>query len=143
MRQLKENNAMQDDLIQCVGLLGSGLVVFASYSGLKQWHMIISGVGLIVALTMLPLLIWQMRRNKHMTPEDRRELARAEKDERSQMLQSMASRRCWEGESILLWIALVVFSFRRQMDIFCVSYMALIVRAVARIAVRWWLDRKY
>ncbi len=143
MKRLKENKAMQDDLIQCVTLLGSGLVVLAFYSDLKQWHRIISGVGLIVCLVIVPLLIWQMWRNKRMTPEDRRELARAEKDERSQMIQSMASQRCWEWESILLWIALVVFFFRRQMDIFCVLYVALIVRAFFRVAIRWWLERKY
>ncbi len=143
MRRLKENKAMQDDLIQCVSLLGNGLVVLAFYSDFKQWHRTILGIGLIVCLMLIPLLIWQMRRNKHMTPEDRRELARAEKDERGQMIRSMASQRCWEWESFLLWIVLVVVFCRRQMDTFSILYTILIVRALARVAIRWWLERKY
>ncbi len=143
MKRLKENKAMQDDLIQCVSLLGNGHVVLAFYSDFKQWHRNILGIGLIVCLVLIPLLIWQMRRNKHLTPADRRELARAEKDERSQMIRSMASQRCWEWESFLLWIVLVVVFCRRQMDTFSILYTILIVRALACVAIRWWLERKF
>ncbi len=143
MRQLKENKAMQDDLIQCAGLLASGLAVLADYSNLKQWHRNISGIGFMIALVMIPVLIWQTWRDKHMTPADRRELTRVQKDERSQMIWSIASQRCWEWENILLWIALVVVCLRRQQDIFIVLYAVVIVRIWARIAIRWWLERKY
>jgi len=141
MKRLRGNKAMQNDLIVCVSslALGTHLIVDTGF----KWQGIIRVVGLLALGVYTVLLLWKMYWDKHMSPEEKRELDREIKDERSKMLRNMSERYCWWLEEVLLLIACVVFLFRGQPVIYSILYVVFVVRMVVSTAIRWWLDLKY
>lgn len=140
--KLLRNHAMQDDLIRCMSLVGLG-VYFTAVSGVSRWQKNLAKVGLLLLLVMSLLQIWQLWRDKHMTPEEQREAKREANDERSRMIQDRAMRNCWGIEDALLIIGLIVFVVRNQPAVYSVLYALLAARELACIVMRWWLERKY
>lgn len=143
MRKLRENKALQDDLIACVSILGQSTFVVSANLKFKQWRLTIAAVGAVLLIAAMVLRAWRVRRNKRMTPEEQREAKRETSDERSQMLQSKAMEYFWQVENVLLLLALAVFIIRNQPAIYCVLYVALVVRTLGCTALRWWLEQKY
>lgn len=141
MKRLRGNKAMQRDLIVCISTLALGIHLIVN-TGFK-WQGIIQVAGLLAFGVYAVLFLWKMHRDKHMTPEEKRELDREIKDERSKMLRNMSERYCWWLEEVLLLIACVVFLFRGQPAIYSILYVVFVVRMVISTAIRWWLDLKY
>ncbi len=141
MKRLRENKAMQSDLIACILALALGIhmIVDTGFEG----QGIIRVVGLLASGVYIVLLLWKMYRDKHMSPEEKRELDLEIEDERSEMLRNMSERYCWWLEEVLLLIACIVFLFRGQPAIYSILYVVFVVRMVVSTAIRWWLDRKY
>ncbi len=141
MRRLKENKAMQNDLIACILALALGIhmIVNTGFEG----QGIIRVAGLLASGVYIVMMLWKMYRDKHMSPEEKRELDLEIEDERSKMLRNMSERYCWWLEEVLLLIACVVFLFRGQLAIYSILYVVFAVRIVVSTAIRWWLDRKY
>lgn len=142
MKKLRESKAMQDDLIRCVSMVGFG-IYFAAFSGVSQWQRNLAIAGLVSIIVMSLLELWQIQRNTHMTPEEKRTAQRENSDERSQMIQDRAMRDCWSLEDALLIIAILVCVFRGRLDVCGVLYPILAIRELACVALRWWLERKY
>jgi len=141
MKRLRGNKAMQNELIVCISSLALGAYLIVD-TGFK-WQGIIRVVGLLAFGVYTVLFLWKMRRDKHMTPEEKRELDREIEDERSKMLRNMSERYCWWLEEVLLLIACVVFLLRGQLAIYSILYVVFVVRMVVSAAIRWWLDLKY
>lgn len=141
MKRLRGNRAMQNELIVCISSLALGAYLIVD-TGFK-WQGIIRVVGLLAFGVYTVLFLWKMHRDKHMTPEEKRELDREIEDERSKMLRNMSERYCWWLEEVLLLIACVVFLFRGQLAIYSILYVVFVVRMVISAAIRWWLDLKY
>lgn len=141
MKRLRGNKAMQNDLIVCISTLALGTYLITDTDFERQG--IIRVVGLLAFGVYTVLLLWKMYRDKHMSPEEKRELDREIEDERSKMLRNMSERYCWWLEEVLLLIACVVFLFRGQPAIYSILYVVFAVRMVVSTAIRWWLDLKY
>lgn len=141
MKRLRGNKAMQNELIVCISSLALGAYLIVD-TGFK-WQGIIRVVGLLAFGVYTVLFLWKMHRDKHMTPEEKRELDREIEDERSKMLRNMSERYCWWLEEVLLLIACVVFLLRGQLAIYSILYVVFVVRMVVSAAIRWWLDLKY
>lgn len=140
--KILKNRALQEDLTRCASMLGFSIYV-VSNSALSQRQKYIGTAGLLLVIAVTFLEIWRIYQNKHMTPEEQREAKRENNDERSQMIQTMATRNSWWLEDALLLIALVVFLVRSQPEIYCVLYVVLVIRELACTGFRWWLERKY
>ena len=143
MRGLTENKAMQDDMIQCTALLMLGIPLFSGFTGLEKWEIVFTAAGVLLFVVTLALFLWQYYRDKHMSPKEKRELERENRDERSKMLQTMAARYCWRLESFLLLAVGVGFLLRNQAALYAVVYLILVARICVNTAIRWWLERKY
>ena len=143
MKKLRESKAMRDDLIRCVSLIGCGLMMFSDNPNFEPWHKNLGTAAIAVLFAMCFLDIWTMWRDKRMTPEEKQEAKREMNDERSRMIQDRAMRNCWQVEGALLVIVTIIFIFRNQPAVYSVSYLVLVVRELACVTTRWWLNRKY
>ncbi|NBI09520.1 hypothetical protein D1641_05720 [Colidextribacter sp. OB.20] len=140
--KLLKSNAMQDDLIRLGSMLGLSIYLVTK-AGAGQWekNMAVTGLWLVIITALLGF--WQIWRDKRMTPEEKREAEREKRDERSRMIQDRAMRNCWSLEDAVLIIATIVFVFRNQPSVYSILYLVLVVRELACVATRWWLERKY
>ena len=140
--KLLKSNAMQDDLIRLGSMLGLSIYLVTK-AGAGQWEKNMAATGLWLVIITALLGFWQIWRDKRMTPEEKREAEREKRDERSRMIQDRAMRNCWSLEDAVLIIATIVFVFRNQPSVYSILYLVLVVRELACVATRWWLERKY
>lgn len=138
-----KNNPLKDDMIQCLCLLALGLSSYSPFipEAVKN---ILGPILLVVLVVLLLVSIAMNQQRRDMPPEEKRELERESRDERSLMIQSKAALLCHKAEDwgLILLIALFIFVLDMREAAYAV-YWLLILRFCSYVALRWWLNRKY
>ncbi len=133
----KTVNPLFDDFLHLVILLALGL----NYPFVPGW---LRSCSLPLLLIVLAVSIFTEWKRKHLSQEEKRDMERAETDERNLMVREKAARFCQQVE---FWLMLGAFWFSgailRRHDIAYVFYWLMIIHWFLMLAARWWMNRKY
>ena len=138
-----KNRPLKDDLIQCLCLLAVGL---SSYSPFIPERMkdFLGPILLVFLIVMLVAALGLEQQRRELSPEEKRDLERESRDERSLMIQAKAALLCHKVEDwgLILLFALFVFVLDMR-EVGYTIYWLLIIRLCLYVAARWRLERKY
>lgn len=138
-----KNRPLKDDLIQCLCLLALGLSNYSPF--LPEVVKNILGPVLLVLFVVLVLVSMAMgQQRRAMSPEDKRDLERESRDERSLMIQANAALLCHKAEDWALLLLFTLFALILDMDEAAFAiYWLLILRFCLYVAIRWRMNQKY
>ena len=139
----RKNRPLKDDLMQCICLLAIGLANCLSFLP-KSLTKFLDPALIVACVILLLVSLAQDQKRRDMSPEEKRDLERESRDERSLMIRSRAALACKTVEDWLLFALFSLFllftDFRRIAYVF---YWVLVFRLCLFLAIRWWMNRKY
>lgn len=130
-------NPLFDDFVHLVMLLALGL----NYPFVPGW---LRSCAIPLMLIVLAVSIFVEWKRERLSQEEKRDMERAETDERNLMIREKAA---WQWTRVEYWLMIGAFCVISivfdRVDIAYTVYWILIIRWFGLLATRWWLNRKY
>lgn len=132
---------LKDDLLQCLTMLAVGLTA----PFIPEWIKNVLGpIMLVFLIIMLVAVLVLEQQRRDLPPEEKRDLERESRDERSLMIQAKAALLCRKAEDwgLILLFALFALALDMREEAYWI-YWFLILRCCLYTALRWQMNRKY
>lgn len=138
-----KNRQLKDDLMQCLCMLAVGLGNYSPFIP-ERMKNFLGPILLVFLIIMLVAALGLEQQRRDLPPEEKRDLERESRDERSLMIQAKAALFCQKVED---WGLILLFAlFALVLDMREKAYMIywfLFLRFCLYAATRWWMNRNY